>query len=97
MSVSKVVISPTRTLQNRMPSGTVSLPSQVTSRNEAVAPSIQRRKVVRRSRRSDPRKETASPATTHRRRRKRGEGSGRDIKQSLAPEEVPVPGQVEGF
>ena len=79
------------------PLTTVSLPSQVTSQNEAVAPSVQRCKVICRSRRSDPREETASPATTHCCRQRRRVGSGRNIKQLLAPEEIPVPGQVEGF
>ena len=67
-SVSEVVTLQTRTLRNRMPSGTVSLLSQVTSRNEAVVPSIQHCKVVCHFRRSDPRKETTSPAATHHRR-----------------------------
>jgi len=79
-SVSEVVTSPARTLQNRMPSGTVSLPSQVTSRNEAVAPSVQRRKAVCCSGRSYPRKETASPAATHYCRQRKRVGSGRNIK-----------------
>ena len=65
MSVSEVVTSQTQTLRNRAPSRTVSLPSQVTPRNEAVTPSVQRREVVRRSGGSDPRKETTNPAATH--------------------------------
>jgi len=79
-SVSEVITSLTRTLQNRKPSRTVSLLSQVTSWNEAIAPSIQHRKVVCYFGRSDPREETTSPAATHHHRRRRRVGSGRDIK-----------------
>ena len=61
-SVSEVVTSQTRTLWNRIPSETVSLPSQVTSWNEAVAPSVQCRKAVHCSGRSNPREKTTSPA-----------------------------------
>ena len=45
----------------------VSLPTQVASRTETVASGVQRGQVVRRSGRSDTRKEAASPAATHRR------------------------------
>ena len=79
-SVSEVVTSQTRTLQNRMPSRTVSLLFQVTPWNEAVAPSVQCRKVVCHSRRSNPRKKAASPAATHYCQQRRGVGGGRDIR-----------------
>ena len=78
-SVSEVVTSQTRTLRNRAPSRTVSLPSQVTPRNEAVTPSVQRCEVVHHSGGSDPGKETTNPTATHRRRWKRRVGSRRDI------------------
>ena len=68
MSISKVVTLQTRTIQNRMPSGTVSLLFQVAPQNETVAPSVQHGKVVCHSGRSDTRKEATSPATTYCRR-----------------------------
>ena len=79
-SISKVVTLQTGTLWNRTLSRTISLLSQVTSRNEAVVPSVQRRKVVCCSRRSDPREETASPAATHHRCQRRRVGSRRNTR-----------------
>jgi len=65
MFISKVITSQTGTLQNRTPSGTISLPSQVVSWNETVTPSVQHDKVVCHSRRSDTRKEATSPTAIY--------------------------------
>ena len=80
MSVSKVVTSQTRILQNRMLSRTISLLPQVALWNETVAPSVQCCKVICHPRRSDTRKETTSPATTHCHQQRTRVGSGRDIR-----------------
>ena len=79
-SISEVVILQTKTLRNRTPSGTVSLPSQVTLWNEAVVPSIQHHKVVHYSGRSNPREKATSPTATHCRQWRRRVGSRRDIR-----------------
>ena len=68
MSVSKVVTSQTGTLQNRAPSRTDSLLTQVAPQIETVAPGVQRGQVVHCSGRSDTRKEATSPTATHCRR-----------------------------
>ena len=90
-TVSEVVASETGTLRNRMPSRAISLPSQVAPQNETVTSSVQCYKVICCPGRSDTRKEAASPAATCCCRQRTGVGSGRDIRQSLALEEVPVP------
>ena len=64
-SVSEVVTPQTGTLRNRMPSRTVSLPTQVSSWIETVASGVQRGQVVRRSGRSDTRTGAMSPAATY--------------------------------
>ena len=79
-SISKVVTSQTGTLWNQIPSRTVSLLSQVAPWNETVVPSVQHCKVIHCPGRSNTRKETASPTTTHYCWWRTRVGSRRDIR-----------------
>ena len=63
---------------------------KTTTLDEATPPSVQRSKTHSGSRRPDFRTETDGSPTTHNHRWRTGVGSGRDTRQSLAPEKVPV-------